>query len=77
MADITKLKTFMDAYGIGVRAGVITPNLEDEKAIRKMFDLPEASDAVVSEWSRTKGVRFPITLAKELSSDNVQEETNV
>jgi hypothetical protein len=66
------LKTFADAYGIAVRAGVLTPNLEDEKAVRKMFGLPDASPEVVAEWSRTKGVRLPITLSKDLGSEAAQ-----
>ena len=63
------LNTFANAYGAAVRAGVITPNLEDEKAVRKLFMLPEPAPEVIAEWSRTKGVRLPITLSKDLGSE--------
>jgi hypothetical protein len=67
MADIEKLKGLLDAYGVGVRAGVITPCLADENAFRKMLGL-EAAPAVVEEaWSEQGGIRTPVTLQK--SSD--------
>jgi len=65
MADITKLATYMNAYGVGVRAGVVTPQTEDEKYIRDLFGLPEMSESVLSLWAETDGVRRPITLVKE------------
>ena len=52
----------MTAYGIGVRAGVLTPNIEDEKAIRKMMGLPEVSKDVENDWKETGGVRKPTTI---------------
>ena len=66
MADITKLRAFLDAYGVAVRAGVLTPNLDDEIAVRKQMGLPEANDAVRSSWAKSDGSRAPITLAKEV-----------
>lgn len=66
------MKIFAEAYGIAVRAGCITPNLEDEKAIRLMFGLPEPSRDVVAEWDRTNGVRLPITLSKDLGSESAK-----
>lgn len=71
-----KLAKFAEAYGTAVRAGVITPNLEDEKAVRKMFGLPEPSGEVIAEWKRTKGVRLPITLAKDLASSDQQSSSS-
>lgn len=65
MADISKLTSFMNAYGIGVRAGSITPCVEDEGYIRQLFNLPEMSSAIVADWKSTGGIRRPITLVKE------------
>lgn len=73
MAEIKGLREFCESYGTAVRAGVITPNIEDEIAVRKMFKLPPPPAAVVSEWARTGGVRLPITLSKDLGS--FEEET--
>jgi hypothetical protein len=69
MADVTELKTMLDAYGIGVRAGVLTPCLQDENTIRAMFGLGEAPDEVVKAWEDRGGVRQPITLQKETTDD--------
>jgi hypothetical protein len=62
-----KIRNLLDAYGIGVRGGVITPCLEDENAFRKMIGLEQAPASVVAEWSRTNGVRLPITLQRGLA----------
>jgi len=62
MAEITKLKTLIDSYGVAVRAGVITPQVEDEKYMRKQFGLPVMSAATEADWGRTEGVRKPLTL---------------
>ncbi len=66
MADLIKLKNLMDAYGVGVRAGVITPNADDEAALREQFGLPPMNASVLAAWADSKGVRFPITLAQGL-----------
>jgi hypothetical protein len=63
MADIGTLKSLIDAYGVGVRAGVITPQTDDEKEIRAKFGLPDMSAAVIADWAESGGVRHPITLA--------------
>jgi hypothetical protein len=55
-------KEYADAYGVGVRAGAITPNEEDETALRKKMDLPETPDAVKKSWEDDGGTRRPITL---------------
>ena len=70
MADMTKLKDLLDAYGAGVRAGVITPCLEDENAFRKMFGLPPAPPPVVEAWEGQGGIRTPVTLQR---SDQIEE----
>lgn len=60
---LESLAQLLEAYGIGVRAGVITPCVEDEIAIRAMLGLPVVSEAVRADWESGKGVRRPITLS--------------
>ncbi len=57
----------LESYGIGVRAGVLTPQPEDEAQVREELGLPEMSEATEENWA--KSGRRPITLARE-------EETN-
>lgn len=59
-----QFKVMADAYGIVVRAGGVTPNLQDETHLRKLAGLPEPSDAVKAAWDE-KGVRAPITLQQD------------
>lgn len=66
LSTADKLAKFAEAYGVAVRAGCITPNIEDEKAVRKMFGLPEPSADVISQWAKSDGVRLPITLQQTL-----------
>jgi hypothetical protein len=63
MADITKLKSVFDAYGVGVRAGVITPQTADEEYLRDFMGLPVMSEQVKADWAESDGVRRPITLS--------------
>jgi len=73
------VKTLVEAYAAGVRGGVLTPCLEDENEFRVMFGLSPASQSVIAEWGRTKGVRLPITLQKGLAEpeeENNEEGTN-
>jgi hypothetical protein len=65
MADITKLRTLVETYGIAVRAGVVTPTLDDEIKMRELIGLPPITAAVRASWAETGGIRQPITLAKE------------
>lgn len=62
-SPLDALKGKMDAYGVGVRAGAITPQQDDEAAFRKEFQLPPPSADVAEAWSEDDGVRRPITLA--------------
>lgn len=73
MADIIKLRNYIEAYGAAVRAGVITPNLDDEISIREQMGLPPVNEAVRSAWA-DNGVRAPITLAKDLQETIVSPE---
>lgn len=60
--DVQQLKMQADAYGVGVRAGMVTPQKDDEQHFRDRAGLPEMSDDVESAWTDDGGVRRPITL---------------
>ena len=62
MADIKTMKTLFDLYGVGVRAGVLTPQMVDEEYFRKLADFPEMSAEVEADWKSTGGVRHPMTI---------------
>ena len=62
--DAESLRKNFDAYGLGVRSGAITPQIDDENHFREIADLPHMSDAASKAWDKTGGVRTPITLAK-------------
>lgn len=53
-----------DAYGVAVRAGVITPTDEDERYFREKMKLPPPNKNVASAWREDGGVRRPITLVQ-------------
>lgn len=52
----------MNEYGVAVRAGMVTPQSEDETAIREKLGLPKMSAQVVDSWKQDGNVRRPITL---------------
>ena len=56
------LKLRMDAYGVGVRAGAITPQTDDEEQFRQEAGLPPMSAEAKAAWADDEGVRHPITL---------------
>ena len=62
LANIEQAKARADAYGVGVRAGAITPNDEDEAEFRELLSLPKMNGAVRSAWTEDGGVRRPITI---------------
>jgi len=64
--DPAKVRQYVEAYGVAVRAGVLTPNRDDEEFVRKVFGLPAMNQEVIQEWNRSDGIRTPITLAKGL-----------
>lgn len=64
MADVTKLKGWVDSYAVGVRSGTITPCMEDEAYVRRLFGLPAMPQAVMDEWAKAP-TRSPVTLQKE------------
>jgi len=55
----------IEEYGVGVRAGVITPNEDDEATMRSEAGLPPMSAAVKAAWAEDGGARKPITLASQ------------
>lgn len=60
--DLDSLKVETDAYGVAVRAGAITPQIEDEQHFREKAGFPKISKLVKDAWTQDK-VRRPITLA--------------
>lgn len=74
MAQITDLKILLDLYGVGVRAGVITPQAQDEEYFRTIIDLPEMSDEVKADWADTNNVRKPLTLKQAEAVDEQIEQ---
>lgn len=62
LEKIQEAKARMDAYGVGVRAGAITPNDDDENSFRESLELPPMNNNVRSAWTEDGGVRRPITL---------------
>jgi hypothetical protein len=63
MATVNDLAILVNSYGVAVRAGVVTPCIEDEVYFRDLFGLPAMSAAIKADWSKTDGIRKPITLA--------------
>jgi capsid protein len=57
------LKELLNNYGVGVRAGTITPQVADEQAFREMAGLPPLSPAAAAVWTDEK-TRRPVTLAQ-------------
>jgi hypothetical protein len=70
----TRVRTLVDAYAIGVRAGVLTPCLEDENWFRKLFGLSKAPAEVVNAWRQIGGIKNPITLQKSIPEATEPEQ---
>lgn len=70
------MKELSDAYGVGVRAGAITPQIEDEIMFRQRFSLPDASQSVKEAWAEDGNVRRPITL-KAGDAFNAEQNASV
>jgi HK97 family phage portal protein len=62
MKFFDSIKSKMDAYGVAVRAGAITPQIEDEVKLREEAGLPPISDDIKRAWDEDEGYRRPITL---------------
>ncbi len=59
-------KEKLDAIGVAVRAGVLTPEQALEQSVRQSLALPEMGSDVLSEWQQNP-IRSPITLSSELA----------
>jgi hypothetical protein len=74
------LKAKFDSYGVGVRAGSITPQTDDETAFRTEAGLPPVGEAVKGAWEKDGGYRRPITLQSGTESkadiEEADENTN-
>lgn len=60
--DVADFRNQVDAYGIGVRAGVITPQKSDEEYFRSKAKLPAQSDEVNAVWDK-EPTRRPLTIS--------------
>ena len=61
-----------DKYGVAVRAGAITPQIEDEETFRTQFGLPAMSKDGMELWKTQNNVRQPVTL--KAASEQPKEE---
>ena len=57
------LRAAIETYGVAVRAGLITPQLDDEEQQRKLLGLPPMSDDAKELWQDNYGIRRPVTLS--------------
>lgn len=60
--DLEDAKNEFDTYGIGVRAGSLTPQIEDEDHFRARIKLPALSADARKAWAKENNVRRPVTL---------------
>lgn len=73
LAEDSDKQVDIDSYGIAVRAGVITPQVEDEEALRTSLSLPPLSDAATALWRVQGNVRQPVTLKSGAEGKNEAE----
>jgi len=70
---IEAISKLLEAYGIGVRAGVLTPCAEDETSFRAILGLPAMPESVSKDWKESAGVRRPITLQKPAATGGTED----
>jgi hypothetical protein len=71
------LRNLVDSMAIAMRAGLLTPTLQDENDLRAMFGLRPAPTEVVEDWKSTDGVRKPNTLRRTVDElAQIDEATN-
>jgi len=63
LEDVNLIRSKMDTYGIGVRSGTLTPQVDDENHFRDRLGLPAVSAPVAEAWDKDGGTRRPVTLA--------------
>ena len=61
-SDLEQIRAAVDAFGVGVRAGAITPQLADEEELRRRMNLPAMSESAKAAWQKDQGTRRPITI---------------
>jgi HK97 family phage portal protein len=66
------LRARFDAYGVGVRAGALTPQADDERAFREEASYPSPSSDVEDAW-KLEPIRRPITLKSVLDDPALAE----
>lgn len=64
-SDAGDISKALADYGIGVRAGAITPQTGDEDYFRGVLKLPEMSTEGLAAWTEDQGIRRPITLKSQ------------
>jgi hypothetical protein len=69
--SLEEVQRLLEVYGTAVRSGGVTPNIEDEAALRRMMNLPQMNNDVRQGWVDERGVRKPTTLKNP--SQNVEE----
>lgn len=62
LSDSEELSAAMNTYGIAVRAGTITPIIDDENHFRERLGLPKITADAKKAWEKDGNVRRPITL---------------
>lgn len=67
------IKAMADAYGVGVRAGLITPQREDEDNFRSLAGLPPIGSDVAEDWEASP-VRKPITLKMDSEITSLEDD---
>ena len=72
--SLEEVQRLLEVYGTAVRSGGVTPNIEDEAALRRMMNLPQMNNDVRQGWVDERGVRKPTTLKNP--SQNVEEVTD-
>jgi len=74
MSDrVETMVKLLEAYGAGVRAGVLTPCLQDENEFRGILGLTKAPSIVEQAWASQGGTRAPVTLQRP---KDIQKPTN-
>ena len=68
------LKEQADTYGVGVRAGMVTPQKIDEEDFRTKAGLPIMTTEAEQAWAEDGGIRRPITLQSQSAFEASQEE---
>lgn len=67
------MRSQLDAYGVAVRAGSITPNIDDERVLRAKMGLPAPSKDVERVWNEDGGARKPVTLQSQETQNTAND----